>query len=84
MPEKCPMCNGSGYVNPPADWEMELRYLSRQRTPIWSGPLQRGVDMLATDPSLRYLVEHGYVKQLGDKGFVITDKGRKLIANAER
>jgi len=80
---KCPTCQGSGWIKaqaPQTEWETDLLYLARHSSPIWGGPLKRGVDMLKEDTSLAYLVDNGYAKRIGDEGFEITPKGRRVVS----
>ena len=67
----------------------ELRWLASQKEPVWGGPIERGMDR---NPSCDGLVNAGLIKKVAvpDQfglilhGYVITDKGRALIADADR
>ena len=76
----CPTC-GSEFKPKKHElrWVSDLRYLSKMIKPIWGEPLKRGIDMLAGDADLAYLVTNGYAKQVGQAGFVITDLGREYL-----
>jgi hypothetical protein len=78
----CPHCRrekeASRLKSDPLDWRYDLRYLSTMTKPIWGYPLQRG--MALDDPNLRYLIEREYAAPVGTEGFVITERGRAVLA----
>lgn len=61
------------------DWQYDLQYLSRRDGPVWPRVLETD-PALKNDPDLRYLVEHKYAEPIGAEGFVITELGRKVLA----
>ena len=58
----------------------ELRYLERQKLPVWGGHLERGEPV--SDPTMRQYIEDGLIKAVETpcKGYVLTDKGRAFLA----
>lgn len=79
---RCPHCKkktAQPQQSARPDWRYDLRYLDRHERPIWGGPLQRG-ETMTDDPHLSYLIERGYAEQVGIEGFVITELGRKVLA----
>ena len=55
----------------------QLRWLDRQRSPVWGAHLKRGDPI--TDPSMQSWLDQGLIQQIGE-GYVLTNYGRKLIA----
>lgn len=58
---------------------LSLRYLARSRQPLWGGHLKRGEPV--SDPDMRRWIDEGIIEVVGTDGYVITDKGRALIAS---
>lgn len=58
----------------------ELVWLSRQWLPMWGGHLTRGEPI--SDPQMRQWVQDGLIAAVEKPrpGYVITDKGRALLA----
>lgn len=56
----------------------QLQYLAKSSRPLWGGHLQRGERI--TDPDMERWLECGWIQVVGDKGYEITDLGRKALA----
>lgn len=58
----------------------ELEWLARQNLPVWGGHLERGEPI--SDPQMRVWVADGVIQSVAKPclGYVITEKGRALIA----
>lgn len=50
----------------------ELRSIARQPAPVWGGALRAG------DPELHKWASVGLIEAVGEKGYRITAKGRRL------
>lgn len=65
--------------------KQELQYLGESRTPLWGGHLVRGEPL--QDPDLIRWVALEIVKPVyneGYMGYILTDRGRRLINDLER
>ena len=62
-------------------WQLELRYLCNQTTPLWGSPMKRGeLDaQLRGDPDLAMMLRVGYVEIVSGEGFVATKKGHEFV-----
>lgn len=57
---------------------VELRYLQRQRSPIWGGHLQRGQRL--SDPQMQRWLDAGLIERVGNEGYVLSAKGAEELA----
>ena len=57
----------------------ELEHLEKKGKPLWGGTI--GEDGRTKDSELQNWLWMGLIKQVGNDGFVITDKGSQMVAN---
>ena len=84
---KCPHCHRSIFISTPAPEKsfderiiQTLAYVNQCNAPLFGGLIQRNV--VQQDPEITYMLANDLIMAIEDKGFVLTDKGRALIAAA--
>ena len=61
--------------------QLQLGWLARRAKPMWGGHLKRGEPI--SDPDMRRWVETGLIKAIGTEGYVLTEAGRREVADGQ-
>lgn len=72
---KCPRCGYCDESSSPR-WMWTLRYMARQREPLFGGLLPE--DRYRSDNELCRFLAEGWVEIVPEKGFKVTSKGRRV------
>jgi hypothetical protein len=60
-----------------------LRFIARQRRPVFGGPLSRGVKWHDYDDPIPHLVEQDLIEQVGVEGFRLTKRGSYYVQESD-